>query len=266
MCEVQVRTSAYGIAVTGLMAIDTILAFTVAWALWKWPLPLVLGGAAFFLVIDLAFLGANVPKIIHGGWFPLAIGLVIFTLLTTWKRGRELLLQRMQNDDIDLGAFIEGIVSFEHQRVPGTAIFLHATGKGVPHALLHNLSHNKVLHERVVILRAITEEVPSIPDAERIRLTELGSGFYRLEIRFGFREEPDIPKALKLCDALGLHFAMMETSFFLSRETLIPTKMPGMALWRENIFAAMAQNSESAMRFFKLPVNRVVELGTQIEI
>ncbi len=258
--------SAYGIAVTGTMAIDTILAFTVVWAFWKWPLPLVLGGAAFFLVIDLAFLGANVPKIIHGGWFPLVIGLIIFTLLTTWKRGRELLLQRVQSDDIDLTAFIEGIVSFDHQRVPGTAIFLHATGKGVPHALLHNLSHNKVLHERVVILRAITVEVPSIPDANRIHLTELGNGFYRLEIRFGFREEPDIPNALTLCDALGLHFAMMETSFFLSRETLIPTNLPGMALWRESLFAAMAQNAESAMRFFKLPVNRVVELGTQIEI
>jgi KUP system potassium uptake protein len=258
--------SAYGIAVTGTMAIDTILAFTVAWALWKWSLPAVLAGAASFLVIDLAFFGANVPKIIHGGWFPLVIGLLVFILLTTWKRGRELLFLRMQSDDIDLDSFIEGVAAFDHHRVPGTAIFLHATGKGVPHALLHNLSHNKVLHERVVILRAITEEVPSIPDAERIRLTELGSGFYRLEIHFGFREEPDIPRALKLCDALGVHFAMMETSFFLSRETLIPTKMPGMALWRENIFAAMAQNAESAMRFFRLPVNRVVELGTQIEI
>ncbi len=258
--------SAYGIAVTGTMAMTTILAFTVVWASWKWPLPVVLGGAAFFLTIDLAFFGANVPKILDGGWFPLATGLVVFTLLSTWKRGRELLFQRMKSDDIDLTTFIEGIAAFEHQRVPGTAIFLHATGKGVPHALLHNLSHNKVLHERVVILRAITEEVPSIPDAERIRLEELGSGFYRLEIRFGFREEPDIPKALKLCDALGLHFAMMETTFFLSRETLIPTKLPGMAIWRENIFAAMAQNAESAMRFFKLPVNRVVELGTQIEI
>ena len=258
--------SAYGIAVTGTMAIDTILAFTVVWALWKWPLPIVLGGAAFFLVIDLAFFGANLPKVIHGGWFPLAIAVVVFTLLSTWKNGRKLLFQRMQKDDIDLSAFIEGIAAFDHQRVSGTAIFLHATGKGVPHALLHNLSHNKVLHERVVILTAITEEVPSIPDAERIRLTELGSGFYRLEVRFGFREEPDIPQALKLCDALGLHFEMMETSFFLSRETLIPTKLPGMALWRESIFAAMAQNAESAMRFFKLPVNRVVELGTQIEI
>ena len=258
--------SAYGIAVTGTMAMTTILAFTVAWALWKWPLPAVFGGAAFFLVIDLAFFGANVPKIVDGGWFPLAIGLLVFTLLTTWKRGRELLFLRMQSDDIDLDSFIEGIAAFEHQRVSGTAIFMHATGKGVPHALLHNLSHNKVLHERVVILRAITEEVPSIPDAKRIHLTELGSGFYRLEIRFGFREEPDIPRALQLCDALGLHFEMMETSFFLSRETLIPTKMPGMALWRENLFAAMAQNAESAMRFFKLPVNRVVELGTQIEI
>ncbi|MBT9566944.1 MAG: potassium transporter Kup [Thiobacillus sp.] len=258
--------SAYGIAVTGTMAIDTILAFTVVWALWKWPLPVVLGGAAFFLVIDLAFLGANVPKILHGGWFPIAIALVVFTLLTTWKRGRALLFQRMQNDDIDLLSFIEGIVAFEHKRVPGTAIFLHATGDGVPRALLHNLSHNKVMHERVVILQVVTEEVPSVPDTQRVSLTILGNGFYRMNIRFGFREEPDIPQALKLCDSLGLPFAMMETSFFLSRETVIPTKLPGMALWRERIFAAMAQNAESAMRFFKLPANRVVELGTQIEI
>jgi KUP system potassium uptake protein len=258
--------SAYGIAVTGTMAIDTILAFTVAWALWKWPLPAVFGGAAFFLMIDLAFFGANMPKIVHGGWFPLAIGMLVFTLLTTWKRGRELLLLRMQNDDIDLNSFIESVAAFEHHRVSGTAIFMHATGKGVPHALLHNLSHNKVLHERVIILRAITEDVPNVQDAERIRLTELGNGFYRLEIRYGFREEPDIPKALQLCDKLGLHFEMMETSFFLSRETLIPTKIAGMALWRESLFATMAQNAESAMRFFKLPVNRVVELGTQIEI
>lgn len=258
--------SAYGIAVTGTMAIDTILAFTVVWALWKWPLPIVLAGATFFLVIDLAFFGANLPKVIHGGWFPLAIALVVFTLLSTWKRGRQLLFQRMQKDDIDLNGFIEGIAAFDYQRVSGTAIFLHATGKGVPHALLHNLSHNKVLHERVVILTVITEEVPSVADAERIKLTDLKNNFFRIEMRFGFREEPDIPQALKLCDALDLHFEMMETSFFLSRETLIPTKLPGMALWRENIFAAMAQNAESAMRFFRLPVNRVVELGTQIEI
>jgi KUP system potassium uptake protein len=258
--------SAYGIAVTGTMAIDTILAFTVAWALWKWSLPTVIGGAAFFLVIDLAFFGANVPKIIHGGWFPLVVGLLVFTLLTTWKRGRELLFLRMQSDNIDLDSFIESIAAFEHHRVPGTAIFLHATGKGVPHALLHNLSHNKVLHERVVILRAITEEVPTISDAERIRLTDLGSGFYRMEIHFGFREEPDIPQALQLCDALGMHFNMMETSFFLSRETLIPTKLPGMMLWRERLFATMAQNAESAMLFFRLPANRVIELGTQVEI
>jgi KUP system potassium uptake protein len=258
--------SAYGIAVTGTMAIDTILAFTVAWALWKWPLPAVLAGASFFLVIDLAFFGANVPKIVHGGWFPLMIGLLMFTLFTTWKRGRELLLLRMQSDDIDLASFIEGIAAFEHRRVPGTAIFLHANGKGVPNALLQNLSHNKVLHERVVILRAITEEVPTLPDAERIQLTELGNGFYRIEIHFGFREEPDIPQALQLCDALGLHFNMMETSFFLSRETLIPTNLPGMMLWREKLFSTMAQNAESAMLFFRLPANRVIELGTQVEI
>ncbi len=258
--------AAYGIAVTGTMAIDTILAFTIMWALMKWKLPLALAGMAFFLVFDLAFLSANAPKILHGGWFPLAIGIAVFTLLTTWKRGREILFKRMKNDDIDLDTFIEGIAAFSHGRVAGTAIFLHATGRGVPHALLHNLSHNKVLHERVVVLTVVTEDVPVIPDTERIRITSLGEGFYRMQLRYGFREEPNIPAALAQCSQQGMSFHLMETSFFLSRETIIPTKMPGMALWREKLFVWMTQNAESAMSFFKLPVNRVLELGTQIEI
>lgn len=258
--------AAYGIAVTGTMATNTILAFTIMWALMKWKLPLALTGMAFFLIIDFAFLAANAPKILHGGWFPLAIGIAVFTLLTTWKRGREILFKRMKSDDIDLDTFIEGIAAFSHVRVAGTAIFLHATGRGVPHALLHNLSHNKVLHERVVVLTVVTEDVPVIPGAERAQITPLGEGFYRMQLRYGFREEPDIPGALAQCKKQGMEFHLMETSFFLSRETIIATKMPGMALWRERLFVWMTQNAESAMSFFKLPVNRVLELGTQIEI
>ena len=258
--------SAYGIAVTGTMMIDTVLAFTVMWALHKWRLSVAMGFMAFFLLIDFAFLGANAPKILYGGWFPLLIALVVFTLLATWKRGRQLLFERMQSDAIDLATFIEGIAAFSHERVAGTAIFLHATGKGVPHALLHNLSHNKVLHERVVVLTVITEDIPVVPDIDHIWIEPLAEGFYRMQLHYGFREDPDIPAALKQCEKQGMSFHIMETSFFLSRETLIATKMPGMALWREKLFVWMTQNAESAMRFFKLPVNRVLELGTQIEI
>ena len=258
--------AAYGIAVTGTMAIDTILAFTVMWALWQWKLPLALACMLFFLTIDLAFLAANAPKILHGGWFPLVMGLLVFTLLTTWKRGRKLLLQRMTHDNIDLDVFIEGLLAFAHTRVPGTAVFLHATGKGVPHALLHNLSHNKVVHERVVVLTVTSADVPVVAASERAQISDLGNGFYRMQLHFGFREAPDIPAALAQCSKLGMDFNMLTTSFFLSRETLIVSKMPGMALWREKLFVWMAQNAESAMTFFKLPVNRVLELGTQIEI
>jgi KUP system potassium uptake protein len=258
--------AAYGIAVTGTMAIDTILAFTVMWAILKWKLPAALFAMAFFLIIDFGFLAANAPKIVHGGWFPLVIGLAVFTLLTTWKRGRAILFRRIMSEDIDLDTFIEGLLAFSHTRVPGTAVFLHATGKGVPNALLHNLSHNKVVHERVIVLTVTTESVPAVADEDRATITSIGSGFYRMQLRYGFREEPDIPKALEQCSRHGMEFNMMETSFFLSRETLIVSKMPGMALWREKLFVWMAQNAESAMTFFKLPVNRVLELGTQIEI
>lgn len=258
--------AAYGIAVAGTMAIDTLLAFTVMWALFKWRLSIALACMVFFFLIDLAFVAANVPKILHGGWFPLLIGIVVFTLLATWKRGRQLLFERMQSDSIDLATFIEGIAAFSHERVAGTAVFLHATGKGVPHAMLHNLSHNKVLHERVIVLTVVTEDIPVVPDIDHIWIEPLGEGFYRMQLHYGFREDPDIPAALMQCEKQGMTFHMMETSFFLSRETLIATKMPGMALWREKLFVWMTQNAEGAMRFFKLPVNRVLELGTQIEI
>lgn len=259
--------AAYGIAVTGSMTIDSILAFTAMWAIWKWKLSAAMACMTFFLLIDLAFLAANIPKILHGGWFPLAIGLLVFTLLTTWKRGREMLLRSIVSENIDLDTFIEGILAFPHARVAGTAIFLHATGKGVPHALLHNLTHNKVMHERVVVLTVTTEDVPVVPKEDRVEITELSGGFYRMQIRYGFREEPNIPAALEGCTCQGNDFHMMKTSFFLSRETLIVVKnIGGMALWREKLFVWMTQNAESAMTFFRLPPNRVLELGTQIEI
>jgi KUP system potassium uptake protein len=258
--------AAYGIAVTGTMAIDTALACFVAFALWRMnpiAVAIVLVG---FLAVDLAFFGANALKLFQGGWFPLAVGAMVFTLLATWKRGRELLMERLQTGGIALEPFIRSLIADPPHRVEGNAVFLTASREGVPHALLHNLAHNKVLHERVVLLTMITEDVPWVPDAERMQVEDLGGSFYRVVVRYGFKDNPDIPKALSLCQVCGHQFNLMETSFFLSRETLIPTKMPGMALWREKLFAWMARNAGSAMSFFRIPTNRVVELGTQIEL
>jgi KUP system potassium uptake protein len=258
--------AAYGIAVTGTMAIDTILAFFVVWALWKWRLPVVIVGALLFLAVDLAFFAANTTKIVHGGWFPLVVGIVVFALMSTWKRGRQLLRERMRQDSVELNIFLTGLIAHPPHRVPGTAVFLTPAPDRVPHALLHNLLHNKVLHERVVLLTVITEEVPYVPEIDRVEIARLQESVYRLTVRYGFKDEPNIPRALELCEALGMTFNVMETSFFLSRETLIATRMPGMALWRERLFVSMARNAGSAVAFFKIPTNRVVELGTQIEL
>ena len=206
------------------------------------------------------------PKIPHGGWFPLVIGLIMFTLLSTWKKGRILLLERQNADDIQLEPFLENLMAYPPTRVPGTAVFLTTNRLTVPHALFHNLIHNKVLHERVIFLTVLTEEVPSVPELDRVDLKELGHGAWRMMLRYGFKDEPDIPRALELCAAKGLEFNMMETSFFLNRETIIPSKLPGMAIWRESLFAWMSRSAESAMEFFKIPPNRVIELGTQVEI
>ncbi|MEW5942935.1 MAG: potassium transporter Kup [Pseudomonadota bacterium] len=258
--------AAYGIAVTGTMAIDTILAVVVAVTVWKWSK--LFGGLviAFFLVIDLSFFGANALKILQGGWFPLAVGMAVFTLLSTWKRGREILMDRLQTGAIALEPFLSGIASHPPTRVPGTAVFLTASREGVPHAMLHNLAHNKVLHERVALLTVTTRDIPWVPEAERVQVEPLGGEFYRIVVTYGFKDEPDIPAALELCKPFGLEFSMLETSFFLSRETLIATIAPGMALWREKLFVSMMRNAGSATAFFKIPTNRVVELGTQIEL
>ncbi len=257
--------AAYGIAVTGAMFIDTILLAVVLITLWRWPLwkaaPLV---AAFF-VVDMAYLGANLLKVPQGGWVPLVIGLAIFTLLTTWSRGRTLMRQSMTEGTIPMEVFAKSAHS-SAKRVPGTAIFMASTSVGVPSALLHNIKHNKVLHERVVVLTVAIQDVPFIDGEKRCEVKDLGQGFYRLTLKYGFLEETDIPTALKRVDMCGAPFEMMKTSFFLSRQTLIAAEKPGMAIWREKLFAWMLRNAASAMEFFRLPSNRVVELGSQVEI
>jgi KUP system potassium uptake protein len=257
--------AAYGIAVTGAMFIDTCLLSVVLLTLWKWPKWKALPLLAVFIIVDIAYLGANLLKVPQGGYFPLLIGLVIFTLLTTWSRGRTLMRERMAESTMPMEVFIKS-ASNSAQRVPGTAIFMASSAAGVPSALLHNIKHNKVLHERVIILTVQIEDVPYVDEANRIVCKDLGEGFYRIKLRFGFLEETDVPAMLARVEICGPPFEMMHTSFFLSRQTLIASKIPGMAIWREKMFAWMLRNAASAMEFFKLPTNRVVELGSQVEI
>jgi KUP system potassium uptake protein len=258
--------SAYGIAVTGTMAIDSVLLFFVFSRLWHWNRVLSLTVAGFFLAIDLAFFSANSVKLLQGGWFPVAIATVVFILIATWRRGREILLERLRPGAIPLEPFIQSLAISPPPRVEGTAVFLTAGREGVPHALLHNLNHNKVLHERVVLLTVATADVPFVPNAQRLDVEILGNEFFRMTVHFGFKDAPDLPAALQLPNGAGLQFDMMTTSFFLSRQTIVPKVAQGMALWREKLFAAMSRNAGSATDFFRIPTNRVVELGTQIEI
>jgi KUP system potassium uptake protein len=257
---------AYGIAVTLAMLIDSVLIFFVMRMLWRWPLAVALGISVPLAVIDFSFLASNSLKIPEGGWFPLLIGGVLFTLLTTWKRGRLVLMSRLAEDAMPLDLFVQSIEAAPPTRVPGTSIFLTSTPDRVPHALLHNLKHNKVLHERVVFLTVVTRDIPFVPDDERYEITSLGADFYAMRAYYGFKDDPDVPLLLERCSAEGFVFDMMDTSFFVSRETLIPTKMPGMALWRERLFASMSKNAVKASDFFHVPTNRVVELGTQVEL
>ena len=258
---------AYGIAVTATMAIDSLLIFFVMRRLWHWPLLVAMPISALFLLIDLSFFSANMLKLFEGGWFPVVVGIGVFILLSTWKRGREILFQRLHPGAIALQPFIKSITEHPPARVPGTAVFLTASQEGVPHALLHNLNHNKVLHERVVLLTVRSEDIPHVSDEQRVEIQDLGHDFYRLTVRYGFKDEPDVPAALELASRQHrMQFEMFETSFFLSRQTLVPTAAPGMALWREKLFALMSRNAASATVFFKIPTNRVVELGTRIEL
>lgn len=256
--------AAYGIAVTGTMLITNLLAIAVAVRLWHWhPLRACLG-ALPFIVIDLGFFLANSTKIPEGGWFPLAFGLAVFTLLTTWKRGRELLARRLADDTMELAAFLAAIAGNGPQRVPGTAVFLTTNPDNVPHALLHSLKHYKVLHEQVVILSVRVSEVPFVAAEERVTVRRLAGDFSQVIIHYGFKDEPDIPQALAQCAGQGLNIEMMETSFFLGRETLIPKFGSGLAYWRALLFIALFRNASSAMAFFRIPSNRVIELGSQV--
>ncbi len=260
--------TAYGISVSMTMLIDTVLLAIVANALWprwrRWVLPL----CALFLVIDIAFVIANGAKILQGGWFPVVLGLTLFTLLRTWRRGREMLREEMQKGGIPLDAFIPGLMLAPPVRVEGTAVFMSSDKGVVPHALLHNLKHNKVLHERNVFLTVETLTVPHAGKGRRLKTESIGDDFYRVTVRFGFMETPDVPLALmSSCDqADGIHFDPMETTYFVSRETIVANKHRGMPIWRDKLFAVMHRNAAPANQFFRIPGNRLVELGAQVEI
>ncbi|MFA7239807.1 MAG: potassium transporter Kup [Sulfuricellaceae bacterium] len=256
--------AAYGIAVTGDMVITSILATIVVARVWGWGWTRAVLLFSCFLAIELTFLFANIHKIPDGGWFPLVMGLVVFTLMTTWKRGRQLLYRRLEAEAIDLRPFIESIVLGLPTRVAGTAVFLTPNPNGVPHALLHNLKHNKVLHEKIVLVTVLIKDIPHVPIEERIAVEQLADEFYRVTIHYGFMDGPNLPRDLELCMHYGLMLDMMDTSFFIGRETLIPRANSEMALWREKLFISMFRNAGSATNFFKLPPNRVVELGTQV--
>jgi KUP system potassium uptake protein len=257
--------AAYGIAVTGAMLIDSVLITVVLRQMWNWNRYVVAGLLALFFTVDFSYLSANLLKIPAGGWFPLLVGAIAFTFLTTWAKGRQLMINRMNEASLPMEIFIKSAAP-SAARVPGTAVFMTSSSSGVPHALLHNLKHNKVLHERVILLTVRIEDVPYVPTEKRVEQRDYGSGFFRVVLRYGFMEEIDVPAALAQLKGVGPQCKMMDTSFFLARQTLLASSRPGMAIWREKLFAWMLRNAESAMEFFKLPTNRVVELGSQVEI
>ncbi len=257
--------AAYGIAVTGTMTITTMMMAVLVLDIWKWPRWWAVPLLGVLFVIDGAYFASNLTKIPDGGWFPLLVGAITFTLLTTWARGRHLMMLRLRESAMPIEVFIKSAATAA-TRVQGTAVFMTSSPEGVPHALLHNLKHNKVLHDRVLILTVVIDEVPFVDDEDRMEVRPLGSNFYRMIMRYGFMQEINIPATLKIVENCGPKIKMMDTSFFLARQTLLASDRPGMAIWREKVFAWMLSNSESAMEFFKLPTNRVVELGSQVEI
>nr|WP_217911966.1 potassium transporter Kup [Myxococcus sp. AM011] len=258
--------SAYGIAVSTTMVITSVMAYIVARERWGVSRKVAMPVAGLILTVELAFFSANAMKLADGGWFPLLLAVAVFTLMTTWKRGRDILAAKLRASSIPLKELLGSFGDHPPVRVPGTAIFMTGNAEGTPPALLHNLKHNKVLHEQVVLLTIQSEDVPHIPAAERVEVEPLEQGFVRVVATYGFMENPSIPDVLKRCREKGLQFQLMGTSFFLGRETLIPTKRPGMAVWREALFAWMSRNARSATAYFRIPPNRVVELGSQVEL
>jgi KUP system potassium uptake protein len=257
--------SAYGIAVTGTMLITTLMLAVLVFQVWRWNRLLATLTIGTFLLVDGSFFASNITKIPDGGWFPLLVAAVTFTVLTTWATGRRLLRERLAEVSLPLPVFIKSATASAH-RIDGTSVFLSASPDSIPSALLHNLKHNQVLHDRVLILTVRIEAVPHVDQAERFECEDMGKGFFRVILHYGFMDDPDIPNGLASVQGCGGAFHPMSTSFFLGRQKVIPSKRPGMAAWREKLFAWMMQSSESAMDFFKLPTNRVIELGTQVEI
>jgi KUP system potassium uptake protein len=258
--------AAYGIAVVLTMLITTGLFFFAARRLWGWNRVLAGTVCGVFLSVEVGFLGANVLKIPHGGWFPLVVGLFGLVFMSTWKTGRARLRQRLTHSLLPIADFLQSVEEGPPIRVKGTAVFLAGNPEGTPLALLHNLKHNKTLHERVILLTILVEEVPYVDDDRRVEVTDLGNTFYRVVGRYGFMEQPQVPELLARCKALGLNFREQETTFFLSRETVVASDRRGLARWRKHLFGLMARNAQPATAYFRLPANRVVELGMQIEI
>ncbi len=258
---------AYGIAVTLNMTITTILAYVVARQVWGWGRVIAIPGAVAFLVVDLAFVTGNALKIIHGGWVALGIAMVVFTLLSTWKTGRNVLAQRLRERAFPLARLLERIEQHPPIRVPGTAVFMAGTAAGAPPPLLHNLQYNKVMHEQVILLTVMTSERPHVPPGERATVERLADRFHRVTLDYGFMDQPDVPLALALLPPeSGLRVDMAETAFFLGRETLLATRRAGMSVWRERLFALMSRNAQRATVFFKIPPEHVVEIGIQVEL
>ncbi len=258
--------AAYGVAVTTTMVITTLLAYVVARRLWGWNPWLVAPVAAFFLIVEGSFFGANIIKIWDGGWLPLTVGILIYTLMATWKQGRRILGERLAKDALPMEQFVANVQPDSPPRVPGTAVFMSRDPRGTPTALLHNLKHNKVLHSKVIVLSLQTEEIPAVPPEERIEIEPLGKEFYRVIAHYGFMQDPGVPDVLALLKEKGIPLELMSTTFFLSRETLIASKRPGMAIWREKLFALMTRNAQRPTDFFRIPANRVVELGMQVRL
>jgi KUP system potassium uptake protein len=257
--------AAYGIAVTGTMFITAVMLAVLELRVWKWPLWLVAVEIGLFLAVDGLYFASNLTKLFAGGWFPLLVGTIAFILLTTWAKGRQLMITRLSEAALPLKIFIKSAAA-SAARVPNTAVFLTSTADGVPPALLHNLKHNMVLHERNILLTIVIEDVPHIAEDKRISSSDEGEGFYRIVVHYGFMDDVDVPAALAAFRNCGPQINIMKTSFFLSRQTLLTADRPGMAVWREKLFAWMLRNAQTAMEFFKLPSNRVVELGSQVEI
>jgi KUP system potassium uptake protein len=258
--------AAYGIAVTGTMAITTILTCLVAYRIWKWNIAAVLTAAIVLLTIDLAFLGANALKIVHGGWFPLLLGMGLFVVMTTWKRGRQILATRLLSAMMPLDRFIAETIPLVKFRVPGVAVLLTGRAVGTPPALAHNLKMNKIIHEKVILLTVVTLDTAHCDIAHELLIEPVGPGFYRVIARYGFMDEPNIPNIVKLCQQMGVPVDPSSAIYILGRETLIATDDPGMSLWREKLFAFMNRNAQSAMTYFLLPETQVIEIGVQVRI